>query len=79
MDLFGKKSIDAHFDTHLTRVIKALKAYIPRTFHGFEIDSYELGMAISPNFETTQLTSYKACRTGVVTWKMTLGFYEVTL
>ncbi|KAJ4203051.1 hypothetical protein NW759_015249 [Fusarium solani] len=44
VDLFSKKSIDAHFDTHLTRVIKALKPYISRTFYGFEIDSYELGM-----------------------------------
>ncbi|KAM6524399.1 hypothetical protein FSOLCH5_005001 [Fusarium solani] len=44
VDLFSKKSIDAHFDTHLTRVIKTLKPYISRTFYGFEIDSYELGM-----------------------------------
>jgi hypothetical protein len=79
VDLFSKKSIDAHFDTHLTRVIKALKPYISRTFYGFEIDSYELGMVISPNFEATKLTSYKACRTGAVTWKMNLFFYGATL
>lgn len=79
VDLFSKKSIDAHFDTHLTRVIKALKPYIPRTFYGFEIGSYELGMVTSPNLEATKLTSYKACRTGTVTWKITLSFYGATL
>ncbi|KAH3499714.1 hypothetical protein KXW24_001091 [Aspergillus fumigatus] len=43
VDLFSKAAIDAHFDTHLTRVIGALKPYIPNTFYGFEVDSYELG------------------------------------
>ena len=67
MDLFSKKSIDAHFNTHLTRVIKALKPYIPGTFYGFEIDSYELGMANPLASENSRLTSRKACRTGEVT------------
>ncbi|KAJ5623203.1 hypothetical protein N7490_011808 [Penicillium lividum] len=44
VDLFSKDAIDAHFDTHLTKVINALKPYIPNTFYGFEVDSYELGM-----------------------------------
>ncbi|KAK9414603.1 putative F5/8 type C domain-containing protein [Seiridium unicorne] len=43
VDLFSKDAIDAHFDTHLDRVITALKPYIPETFYGLEIDSYELG------------------------------------
>lgn len=44
VDLFSKAAIDAHFDTHLNRVIEALQPYTPSTFYGFEIDSYELGM-----------------------------------
>jgi hypothetical protein len=43
VDLFSKSAIDAHFETHLNKVIKALKRYIPDTFYGFEVDSYELG------------------------------------
>jgi len=38
--------MDAHFDTHLTRIINALKKYISHTFYGLEIDSYEVGKAL---------------------------------
>ena len=46
VDLFNKEAIDAHFDTYLTRIINALKKYIPHTFYGLEINSYELGKAL---------------------------------
>ncbi|GAB7354325.1 hypothetical protein MBLNU459_g4839t1 [Dothideomycetes sp. NU459] len=44
VDLFDTTAIDAHFDTHLERIIEALAPYTPNTFYGMEIDSYELGM-----------------------------------
>lgn len=43
VDLFSKDAIDAHFATHLDRIIAAMKPYIPETFYGLEVDSYELG------------------------------------
>lgn len=43
VDLFSKDAIDAHFATHLDRVIAAMRPYIPETFYGLEVDSYELG------------------------------------
>jgi hypothetical protein len=43
LDLFSTEAIDAHFTTHLDRVIAALKSYIPEIFFGLEDDSYELG------------------------------------
>jgi hypothetical protein len=49
VDLFSTEAIDAHFTTHLDRVIAALKPYIPETFFGLEDDSYELGKS---NFGT---------------------------
>lgn len=44
VDLFSSEAIDVHFDTHLDRVISALEPFIPETFTGFVVDSYELGM-----------------------------------
>ncbi|KAF8865703.1 hypothetical protein BDZ45DRAFT_418708 [Acephala macrosclerotiorum] len=44
VDLFSTEAIDAHFATHMNRIIEATKRFIPTTLFGVEIDSYELGM-----------------------------------
>lgn len=44
VDLFSTEAIDAQISTFTDRIIQAAKEYIPGTFYGMEIDSYELGM-----------------------------------
>lgn len=43
VDLFSTEAIDAQMSTFTNRIIQATKKYVPDTFYGLEIDSYELG------------------------------------
>ncbi|CZR65587.1 uncharacterized protein PAC_15487 [Phialocephala subalpina] len=58
-DLFSTNAIDAQFDTHLNRIIQAVKPFIPETFFGMEIDSYELGMQ---NWGGNLAEDFESCR-----------------
>jgi hypothetical protein len=43
VDLFSTEAIDAQMAVFTNRIIEATKRFIPQTFIGMEIDSYELG------------------------------------
>jgi hypothetical protein len=48
VDLFSTDAIDTQMAVFTNRIIEATKQFIPQTFIGVEIDSYELGLLNLP-------------------------------